>query len=238
MKKLTLIFLIICTYSSAFAQKEKFEIGIQAGNSIENMKHTGPTQHGYGYSSKLAFSASLFLQYKLNDHFSLRIEPGYSKKGYNTSYDSTFYENGYPTRILIDFPITANFNYLTMPILVRASIGKKIKYFINAGPCIGFLLSQNTIYNYGVVDYEKPKYNTINNYKTLDLGITSGLGMSIPMKNIFSFSLEFRNNIGLMNISNSSNSTDKTLSFCLLAGFSYRIGGKITKDQAEIIYIK
>jgi hypothetical protein len=238
MKYLFSLLLSVCIYSFSFSQDSKFEIGIQAGNSLVSMRHTGYSQYPYRFKS--AFSAGLFVQYNINKYFSLRVEPGYEKKGYDTSYDSTFIENGNPIKILQEFPITANFNYITIPVLARASIGKKVKYFINAGPYVGFLMSQNIIYNYGVVNYDKYKYNTAHNYKTLDFGITTGLGMYIPMKNIFALSFEIRNNLGLMNISNPTYNSDinKTLAFNLLLGFSYRIGAKIPKKEQEIIYIK
>lgn len=235
MKCLFSLLLAISIHTFAFSQDSKFEIGIQGGQNLVTMRHTGYTQ--YSYTLKSAFSAGMSIQYNMNKHFSLRVEPGFEKKGYDTNYDSTFVENGNITRIVKGLPITSNFNYITIPILLRASIGKKVKYFINAGPYLGILISQNIIYNHNVLDYDKPKYNTINNYKTLDFGISTGIGMYIPMKNIFALSFEIRNNMGLTNISKSSNSTDKTSSIGLLIGLSYRIGAKKPSSKQEIIYI-
>lgn len=215
-----LLSLLIGTILSVqtFAQNTKLEIGVQAGPSITRIRYfNGATD---AFNSKAALSMSMFLQYNMNTNFALRIDPGYENKGYYANYHITD-PNGTVIRAA---KAVGNFNYITIPILFRASTGNKIKYFINAGPYVGFLLSQHTVYDSYL--YGTTKENGTSNYKTLDFGITSGLGMAFPIKDKCALSVEARNNLGLMNIGKSSNSNDKTVSFNLLIGFAYKFEKK------------
>jgi hypothetical protein len=161
--------------------------------------------------------AGMFIQYKLSKHFALRIDPGFEQKGYN--YTSTYIDqNGV---VLGDFKTKYRFNYITVPVLLRASIGNKVKYFINTGPYIGFLLSERYKSN-----YDNKIYNFTKSYQTVDIGITAGIGLSVPLQERISFSVELRNNFGLFNIANYGNSKTslKTFSANVLCGISYAFG--------------
>lgn len=145
------------------------------------------------------------------------MDPGFEQKRYNRTY--TFTDQG--GNVVGDFKTTSRFNYITVPVLLRASIGNKIHYFLNTGPYIGFLLSSKFKY-----DDDNSTINYTKNYHTADIGITAGIGLAVPIKDKFSFSVEFRNNFGLYNISNVQNSstTLTTYSGNLLCGISYAIG--------------
>jgi hypothetical protein len=216
MKYFLSLLLVISFSTYLFAQDHKFEIGVQSGPSITRIRYlSGATDL---FKSKAAFSMSMFFQYNLSKNFALRIDPGYENKGYYANYTLTD-ANG---AIIREAKEIGNFNYINIPVLFRASMGNKIKYFINVGPYMGVLLSQHSIYDSPYSG--KSKDTGTNYYKTLDFGITSGLGLAIPIKENFALSVEARNNIGLINISNSSNSNVKTLSFNLLVGFAYKFG--------------
>jgi hypothetical protein len=62
--------------------------------------------------------------------------------------------------------------------------------------------------------------------KIIDLDLTTGIGIAIPIKGKFAVSVEARNNIGFLNIAKSSTSNDKTFSANLLIGFAYKFGKK------------
>ena len=68
--------------------------------------------------------------------------------------------------------------------------------------------------------------NYTSDYKTIDMGITAGIGLAIPINDKFSLSAEIRNNLGLTNISKSSSVTNKTNSTNLLIGVTYKFGKK------------
>jgi hypothetical protein len=222
MKYLSVLLLAISLSIYSFAQDNKFEIGMQGGPNISSLRFQNQT-FAVKNNSLVAFSGGLFFQYNLNKTFSLRADPGFERKGYHYNYNYN-----YPLPNISNEKVRESFNYLTIPVLLRASIGNKIRYFINAGPYIGFLLSEkerDTPPNQATLIY-----NNTNYYTKTDLGITAGIGLAIPIKDKFALSLEIRNNLGLMNINNNTfeNGSDniKTNSTNLLIGFAYKFGAK------------
>jgi hypothetical protein len=171
-----------------------------------------------------AFSGGFFFQYNLNKNFSLRMDPSYEQKGYKIKQQLTD-SQGNP---ISKGKIRGNFDYITIPLLLRANIGNKINYFVNAGPYIGFLLSQNNIVQAPLFDGAKVTYTNTSYYKTIDIGITAGIGLAIPIKDKFALSIEIRNNLGLTNINKNTNKDYgiKTNSTNLLVGFAYKFGKK------------
>jgi hypothetical protein len=115
-----------------------------------------------------------------------------------------------------------NYNYVTVPMLARASFGKNVQFFVNAGPYIGGLLSTIT---YFTVSNKTYKSNVTQYNKRVDAGITSGICVSIPFATKYVVTAEERNNVGLLNISKNvvNNQSIKTNSFVALIGFGYRV---------------
>jgi len=129
-----------------------------------------------------------------------------------------------------------HFDYLSLPLLFKVSLGNKIKVFANTGPCFSYMMNQSL--------YFKPKSGKVykldgetNDFKSYDLGILFGLGMSIPIRDRFLFSVEIRDNLGLMGIRDNYEQPDAsgyiegdvgqrykayTNSTSLIIGFAYR----------------
>jgi hypothetical protein len=220
MKYLSAALLIICLSISVLAQDSKFELGVQGGPSITSIRYLNGERKAF--KSAAAFSGGFFFQYNLNKTFSLRIDPSYEQKGYKIKNDFTDSQGN----VTGEGKVRGNFDYITLPLLLRASVGNKVKYFVNAGPYMGLLLYQNNIVQKPLFEGAKRTFSNTNAYKTTDIGITAGIGLTIPIKDKFALSLEIRNNLGLMNIGKSSTENDKTNSTNLLIGFAYKFGRK------------
>jgi hypothetical protein len=142
--------------------------------------------------------SGVFYQYNFNKIFSLKTAISYERKGSRLESKSDQLPSG-------DF--IYNFDYLSLPVLFKVSSGQKIKFFANAGPCFSYLLNQSL--------YLKPKTgktyklsNETNSYKSYDLGILFGLGMSVPIQNRFLISIEIRDNLGLISLRDNYNQLD------------------------------
>lgn len=201
----------------SFSQTNTFNIGIQGGPSISTISTKYDKKKFSDRDPSVVFMAGMFVQYNFSKNFALRMDPGFEQKGYNLTYTFTDPSGN----ILGDYKTTSRFNYITVPILFRASVGNKINYFINAGPYIGFLLSEKF-----KNDYDNSITNNTKYYHTADIGITAGIGLAVPINERFSFSIELRNNFGLYNISKSEDPkiSVKTFSGNLLCGISYTLG--------------
>jgi hypothetical protein len=152
---------------------------------------------------------------------SLRTNLSFERKGSSYKFDYTDDFGQFVKEVKVNYII----DYLTLPILCRATFGKKVKFFINTGPYFGFLLQEyytSSDPNIGVLIMDDQIF-----MKRFDAGITTGIGLIIPVRKKFALSLEARNNMGLYNISAFPvyhEGSILTNSTNLLFGFTYRFG--------------
>lgn len=214
----TLLTAILLSYSS-IAQDSKFELGLQGGPNLTNMRYASDLIQSSMYP-QIAGTAGLFLQYNISKTFALRVDPGFERLADKTDETTLTNQSG---NIIGTGKIHYHYDYISIPVLVRASIGNQVKFFLNAGPNLGFLLNQSSISDYPTA---KSKTNNTDSYQTLNFGITSGIGVALPIKEAFALSFELRNNFGLSNININSNSNFaiKTNATSLLIGFAYKLG--------------
>ena len=207
--------------TTTFSQDYMFEIGAQAGPNITAMQFENELLQD-NTQPKIAALGGLFFQYNLNTIFSLRVDPSferleykYKDRTYTDQYGNT--DGPYKTKI--------NLDYITVPVLFKASIGNKINGFVNAGPSFNFLLQSKWT---SEMPERTFKQLTTTQYNTFNLGLTTGLGVAIPLKETIALSFEVRNNLGLTNINKNDDSdyAIKTNSTSLLVGIAYKFGVK------------
>ena len=225
MNKLRILTLSMLFFSSSliFGQTNNFNIGIEGGPSLISL-HGNDMVESYDDLS-LGFSGGLSFQYNFSKLVALRTNISFERKGLTTKNQATD-EYGNP---IGELTFHSNFNYLTIPLLGRLTFGKKINFYINAGPYLGYLLNQKDITE-AFGEYPKSELDNTDNFKRLDFGITSGLGMNFPIQEKFLLNFEIRNNLGLTNISSVPVYNDgsiKTNSTNLLIGIVYRIGDMV-----------
>jgi outer membrane protein with beta-barrel domain len=218
MKKLTFLLFVICV-TSLSAQKNRLDIGIAAGPS---------GNHLYGYDKipqnktnpLIAFSAGVTIQYNLPKLLSIVSGIFYEKKGEKFSgYVSD--HNG----LQVPFKQKYFYNYITLPVLARFSFGKKTLFFAEGGGFASYLL--NSYINVTGIPVNYQNGSTTASYKRLDAGVSIGLGLSVPLGEKLLLSVEVRDNLGLLNISEFPVYKDKfikTNSTNLLVGLAYRLG--------------
>ena len=201
------------------AQENKMNVGITIGPSIIRA-------HGAGVNSKFAksaigFSAGLSFEYLFSENLSFFTAAQYEKKGY--AYHFIFTDNKGTILKEENYPI--NYNYLTFPLLTRyyIHIGSKTTLYVNAGPYIGLLISQISIFPIMNGD-ETIRGNYTKYSKTFDLGPSIGLGGILPISDKIDIEYELRENYGLLNTDKTSSSYPlKTNSVNLLVNFKYKI---------------
>lgn len=210
--------------TSWFSNSSQFDLGISGGPGMITLR--GNTYIDEHHKPAIGFATGITAQYNFPKIISVRAEFGFARKGSQLNEELTFTDaNG--NVIGTDRLIVQNqFDYLQVPLVIRASIGKKMKYFVNAGMYGGYLLNQTIITNQ--TDYS-PAIDTDNtgNMERLDLGIVSGFGIEYPIGKRFAASCEIRNSYGLYNTSKVplyQGGWIKTNSTNLLFNFVYRIG--------------
>ncbi len=219
LKALYLLLLYFTVVVTAYGQTNKLEIGVEGSPSLIFLY--GNEFIANNHKPSIGFTGGVFFQFNFKKTFSLRTNIAFERKGNALNADDITNEFGDP---LGKIKLNTHLNYLTLPILARATFGKKIQFFINAGPYFGYLINESVVFK------GKNILTTNSNtslYKRFDTGIATGLGLSIPIKSKFAISFETRNNLGLYNISALpivNNETIKTNSTNFLFGFTYKFG--------------
>lgn len=215
MKNLFLFGLIILS-SSVYAQSSKLSLGFQTGAGISNADLFEP---GIGHTGLL------ICKYDWTEIISTNIGFGYETRRTNENLIVTDNQESF----IADLEIIQGFHYLTFPLLVRANIGSKIKYFINAGPSFNYLIRQSSHFGPSLLpktnndNYDLRDSNNTSLHKRFELDLTIGGGVEFPIKERLSLLSEVRNNIGLTNLSKVDGATSKTRSLNLLLGLTYRL---------------
>jgi hypothetical protein len=219
---LGLIVFLICI--TTYGQTNKFDLGIDVGPSIISLR--GNDIIKVFHKPTIGFSSGLSFQYNFKKIFSIRTNIAFERKGSVLTMPLTDL-NGNSTG---NVTIHTNFDYLTLPILFRATIGKKVHYYINAGPFLGYLIKQ-TFVSRGDSTPNTTSDNTFLS-KRYDVGLSTGLGVLVPIKQKFAIAFEARNNLGLNNLSTVqvvNNGSIKTNSINFHFCFAYRFGQRNEK---------
>ena len=223
MKRLLIYTLLLCTCVCAKAQigehRNTFSVGVSGGyalNSVGFQPTVTQTMHGgmtFGvagrYTAEKYFSTLCAVQLEVNV-----AQLGW-KEDIQTYYDTKVVN---PTTNAEE-EFQHDMTYIQIPFLAHLSWGKEkhgVCGFVNLGPQIGILMSENTKKN-----YDKPfiqdnfpsdfttrtgRVSSIVNQETmaaenkLDYGITFGAGVEADIKYVGKFALEGRYYYGLGNI--------------------------------------
>lgn len=209
---------------SWFGNTSKFDLGISGGPGMISLRGNKIIEDYH--QPDIGFASGITAQYNFPKIISVRAEFGFARKGSQLNEVLTFIdENG--NTIGSDKAVVKNrFDYLQFPLVIRASAGKKLKYFVNAGMYYGYLLKQ-TIITHETDFSPAVVYDNTVRMQHADYGIVSGIGIEYPIGKKLAAGCEIRNSLGLYNTSAVPvypSGTIKTNSTNMLFNFVYRIG--------------
>ena len=221
LRNTAILTLVICSLTIA-GQDNKSVIGLETGPGIRSIRGNEFIDDYKILAG--GFSGGLSYQYNFTKRVSFRTNLSYELKGFSVKLQTTDDEG----RMLGESVTRYNLNYLSIPLLGRFTLGKRNSFFINVGPYVGYLLYAKSVYD-AIGDFPKTKYDITEAYKRFDVGLSSGIGINLPIKDKLIFSAEIRNNLGLVNTNAAEfpNESDmKTISTNILFGIAYRLGGR------------
>jgi len=216
--------LIILSFSffgittSLHAQNSMFDLGLEGGPNLSTLliKNTffnsDPKPAVFG-------SGGFIFQYNFKNFLSLKTGISYQRKGYQEDMIFTDNAGNYSGK----GTISSRLDYLTLPILVKASFGKKVQFFVNAGPYVGYLLQETDRKKFNGTTTNQADLNAsgINRW---DFGVAGGVGIAIPIRTFWVISIEARNYSGLSDINQYSNTKWLTNTTDLRVGVAYKLG--------------
>lgn len=221
MIKKVLFILILATLGleNLKAQQDEFtrewNVGVNFGTNF--------TQASFGTSlSPSAFKTSMWQQfqggvnirYLTENHLGFIIEMNYSQQGWKQNFKDKNEPDPAKQELLNQLEHSHQLNYLEVPFLTHIYFGNKVRFYINLGPKIGYLLSEKETFNDKLTEYlasgtVSGKFSTAQFYKKadrkIDYGILVGMGLEFRT-GIGNFALEGRYSYGLSDIYSNSKS--------------------------------
>ncbi|WP_289055016.1 porin family protein [Carboxylicivirga marina] len=219
MKKLSTFLFLFVISSMVFAQESKIAIGFQMANSITSLR--GNSFINEHYDSRFVISPGITFDYTINERFSFNSGLAFERKGAKTDVEFT---DGIGTPIG-KAEVKANYDYLTLPLLVSYHTNGKLRFYFGGGTFFGFLLSQKGITEGNDVIPEQTWDNT-ENTKRIDVGLAFKAGINLPMSDILMIDLGLRDHLGLLNTSKVEVFEDgsiKTNAFSAFVGLKYKL---------------
>lgn len=211
-KKIAAIFSILLFSAALYCQEEfkpYWNIGVGFGPTFSSVNFArSSAAPGSAFSTKnlSQMHGGLAVRYISEKNLGFILELNYSQQGWeqNFSKDNILKNRGVKHSRKID--------YVEMPFLTHIYFGKKLRFIINLGPKIGFIVSQKEELNKALADYlasgEVEEGMVTHQYyrktdKNFDYGLLGGMGMEYQTP-IGNFSLEGRYYFGLGDIYNNN----------------------------------
>ncbi|MBS1621944.1 MAG: PorT family protein [Bacteroidetes bacterium] len=142
---LLLFFLMVCSSSQA----QQVKLGINAGISIPELRSKSSNEISKDYKSRLASVFGAFADFNISNNFSIKTFINYAGQGGKRTGMQPV--TNIPQDLALMVPpgtmLYANFhnvsvlNYLEFPVMAKWEWGNSLRYYLNLGPYIGFLLS-------------------------------------------------------------------------------------------------
>lgn len=131
----------------------------------------------------------------LNRRYSIRGNLAYESRGAN-GFLPLYDEAGDPLGL---YQTDIRYNYLTLPVLVEAAWGGKLKFTASMGPYLAVMLSQKTTYA-DLVTGDRIEDTDMSYYVPWDGGWITGSGLRWQAGKRTSLSLDARLSLGLANV--------------------------------------
>jgi len=215
-------------------------IGIKGGLSIPNLT-SGSTSNplNSGYSSRLGPDAAVFADFHIAGIFSIQPQVEYSSQGGKKDGLQAFPNSSGagPTYFYANYNSETKLDYLLIPVMAKVhfKLGEKLKFYVMAGPQVGFLLSAKQVNSGNSPIYEDPQgttpispsesfdttANVKNSLNSINFGVEGAIGFSYKIGNNSVF-VEGGGNYGFINIQkNSADGENNTGAASVTLGYAY-----------------
>lgn len=211
------LFLALGIASLQAQSSNRYDWGIEGGPNLSTFRISSPA---FSDPSPIIFgSAGFIFQYNTQKILSFKTGFSYQRKGFQIKDLPFVTADGDPVGTGKG---VFSYDYITLPLLVKASFGRKVKFFVNAGPYLGYLLTrtERAILDDKVIH----KASGTNGVSHFDFGIAGGVGIAVPIKDSWMVHAELRNYFGLSDVDAWAGYTQHTNTTDLRLGVVYRLG--------------
>ena len=153
---------------SVYRQENKFDIGVEGSPSLIFLRGNNIIRDFH--KPNIGFSIGFFFQFNFPKIISLRTNIAYERKG-SVVKDFAITTVDQPTQPTVGrATLYTNYDYLTFPLLVRATFGNKVQFFINVGPYFGYLIKQTHVVKFKEENTPKQTQAETSYFRRFDTG--------------------------------------------------------------------
>ncbi len=196
-KWLIVVVLMLWTFLSAEAQqnvkfKPEFSFGLGAGSVFSQVDFVSAVPQ----TNIQGLSAGISAKFVSENHLGVLAELNYTQRGWQEDF----------TDINTEYAYSRTLNYLELPLLTHIYFGNKVRFIINLGPQISYMLGDKANMNDALANHiegvlaEDPEFPIGVQYKPIDnnfdYGLIGGLGLEFRTP-VGSFDLQGRYYFGL-----------------------------------------
>ncbi len=213
-------------FRSATYKEKRTEYGFLSGVNINTIRqHKVNTFLKESVTNYTGVSIGGYFKLNINKQFGLKILAQYDQNGYKLGGLS--FENINGTGIAPG-SVTIRTTYLNFPLVGEFTFGNKIKYYVNGGPYVGFLLSSNVITKISSTSNAigSGTKSKTDSYKSTNIGVSLGTGALIPISKKLALHFGLKNNFGLMSIIKpiaTDDSKINTNAFSVFGGVNFKM---------------
>ena len=231
---------IIAQEETTVCKPHEFAVGVLGGANL-SILYAGSQEINKNYGFAPGYNVGLTGSYGINDMFSIVAGVNFAylnseRKDMQPLLSNSPLQNpNYP--LYASFKKTESFDYFEVPAMIRITTGRKVKFYVNVGPYIGFIAnarvetsgrsllyrdlsgqlpegSNNTMYS---MDGSQ---NTTSSVNAVNFGLTGGLGVGYTFgKSTIVF--DARYDIGLSNIRANTAVNGRNNLQTIMAGLGY-----------------
>jgi len=206
---------------TTIGQINRFEVSGETGTNVlflwANKNENNTELPRFGLSTGFSF------RYNFHKNFSIETNPAIDRK---RSYAPNATIDEEPDPFLGSVDIASQYDCLTIPIRIRYCLGRKVKFFVSTGPYFSYMFGLTFLFKYESGSEIGPLGYT-GFYNQFEFGISSSIGLAVPVTDFLQFQIEIRNNTGLNDIGNGKSafaSSRKTNTIVPLIGMTYSFG--------------
>ena len=134
---------------SGVAWTAPVRLGVHGGLSIPNLRGSDTDIFSRGFSSRLGPFFGASAEFGLSPRFSIVAELNYTSQGAkrNGMQLITDVPPGLPSNMLLyaDFKNETILDYVELPLLGQMAFGSKARFYLNAGPYVGYLVRAKAV---------------------------------------------------------------------------------------------
>lgn len=217
-----LLVLLHCIVLAQSAYTQTVLVGLEAGPAYTDLRLSNEFSRKI-FDPMAGFTAGTNFTIRFTKNLGLKTGLNFERKGTQAELFFTD-ENGVPIEEITNKEM---FDFISLPILLEASFGNRIKGIVQLGQSIGFLAQHTTqLKNLPSINGSE-KFHRTDDFRRVEHAIVGGLGLELQLSEVVSAQFLVRPSYGLTNLDNDSfafgGNEIRTVSVAGMLGFQVRL---------------